>query len=126
MEKRILLVEDNLFNQKVTAMMFADAGYNQVDLAETGHDALKLCQKYRYDLVLLDMGLPDISGLEVAAALRNHEKSQNAFPTPLIALTAHSFDEDQQQAKAVGIDDYLVKPLFVKQLRKLCKERLAC
>jgi CheY-like chemotaxis protein len=122
--KRILLVEDNPFNQKVTAMMFSDIGYTNIDLAESGKGALRLCKKNHYDLILLDIGLPDISGIEVASRLRQYEDSHHQLHTPVIALTIQSLEEDKAKALAAGIDAYLVKPLMLKQLRKLCKEKL--
>jgi CheY-like chemotaxis protein len=125
MEKRILLVEDNPFNQKVTAMMFADAGYQDIDVAETGQAALNLCKKHHYDLVLLDIGLPDISGLEVASQLRKHEQSHHEPHAHVVALTTRSLEEDKRDALAAGMDDYLVKPLMLKQLRTLCKNWLS-
>ena len=122
--KRILLVEDNLFNQKVTAMMFSDIGYAHIDLAENGQMALKLCKKNRYDLILMDIGLPDMSGIEVTSQLRDYENKHHQTHTPIIALTIRALEEDKIKALAAGMDGYLVKPLMLKQLRKLCKEKL--
>jgi CheY-like chemotaxis protein len=122
--KRILLVEDNPFNQKVTAMMFSDIGYENIDLAENGQIALKLCKKNHYDLILMDIGLPDMSGIEVTSRLRHYEHDHHHSHTPIIALTIRSLEEDKNKALAAGMDGYLVKPLMLKQLRKLCKEKL--
>jgi CheY-like chemotaxis protein len=122
--KRILLVEDNPFNQKVTAMMFSDIGYDNIDLAETGQAALKLCKKNHYDLVLMDIGLPDMSGIEATSQLRHYENKHHQKHTPIIALTIRSLEDDKTKALTAGMDGYLVKPLLLKQLRKLCKEKL--
>jgi len=118
--KHILLVEDNLMNQKVAKLMLEGARC-KVDVASSGEEALsKLFNSY--DLVLMDVSLPDISGLDVTSEYRRREKSSQH--TPIIALTAHALAGDKELCINAGMDDYLVKPLIVEKLYDILKSWL--
>lgn len=108
MKGRVLLVEDNRLNQKVFKIMFEDAGC-EVDIAHNGEEALlKLVTEY--DLVIMDVGLPDMSGIEVTRLYREREAGPKR--TVILALTGHSLDKDQERCIEAGMDGYLVKPLM--------------
>jgi CheY-like chemotaxis protein len=124
-EQRILIVEDNPFNQKVTSMMFYDFGYKNIDVAETGKAGLNLFKQNAYALVILDIGLPDTNGCTVADEMRKYEHAHHQTHTPIVALTTRALEEDKQSALTAGVDEYLVKPLMMNQLQKLCRERLS-
>jgi len=106
---RILLVEDNPINRKVAFNLLQKVGY-QVDCAENGAQALTAIQEQAYDLVLMDVQMPVMDGLEATTRIRTLE-SQTQHHTPIIAMTAHAFREDVQRCLAAGMDDYLSKPL---------------
>lgn len=82
----------------------------QVDSAESGQKALELAEKKAYELVFLDLGLPDIEGFEVAKTLRNTTTATSS-KVIIIALTAHAEEDYQRQCEAVGFNGFLVKPL---------------
>jgi two-component system aerobic respiration control sensor histidine kinase ArcB len=113
----ILLVEDNEIAAKVTHLLLTRLS-NKVKVAKTGFDAIELAKKEQFDLILLDIGLPDISGFEVAKQIRQLENKSHQV-SRIIALTAHVDKENQQKCLKVGIDEVLNKPLtedFVKKM----------
>ena len=109
----ILLVEDNAVNQKVAKILLSELNC-QVDLAENGQTAINLLYNNRYDLVFMDISLPDMSGIEVTNELRRREN--NKRHVPVIALTADSTLSDNEKLLTMGIDDYLIKPYTLEQL----------
>lgn len=114
----ILVVEDDPIPQKVTKRQLAELGY-QVDTASDGRTALKYLEQKVYDLVFMDIGLPDISGLEVTAEFRKRES--NLHHTPIIGLTMHALGSDQETGLQAGMDEYIVKPLLHDRLKIILK-----
>ncbi|MDP1872854.1 response regulator [Phenylobacterium sp.] len=108
---RVLLVEDNPVNALLARTLLTREGCS-VDHALTGHEALAALQVGTYDLVLMDMRLPDITGEETTRRLRSA-----GVETPVVALTANAFQEDQEACMAAGMNGFLVKPLAVEALR---------
>jgi two-component system, sensor histidine kinase and response regulator len=114
----ILLVEDYPTNQQVAMRHLESAGY-RVALAETGEKAIKLFTNNTYDLVLMDLQLPGISGYDVTIKFREYEagilpqelKEKGSPHTPIIALTAHAIKEEKEKCLANGMDDFITKPL---------------
>jgi CheY-like chemotaxis protein len=111
---RVLLVEDNDVNRQVAQLILANYGVT-VDAAPSGTTALRLFGEQRYDLILMDIQMPGMSGLEVTAQIRRHADSVRAR-TPIIALTANAFHEVNEKYLAVGIDDCLTKPFEEAEL----------
>lgn len=111
---RILLVEDNPFNQKVALHMLRRLGY-QADLAQNGYDALQAVQEKPYDVILMDMQMPEMDGLEATRRIR-HLLTHQAQPR-IIAMTAAVLPEDQEKAQAAGMDAFLTKPVQPEHLR---------
>jgi CheY-like chemotaxis protein len=111
---RVLLVEDNQLNQKVARIMLENLGCN-IDIASNGRSALQLLENQTYDLIFMDLGLPDMSGLEVTTEFRKKEDGKHSR-TPIIALTAYTLEETQQASYAAGIDDFISKPLLQDRL----------
>lgn len=112
---KVLVVEDNKVNQKVVELMLKKFEVN-CDIAENGYDALKFLEKHSYSLILMDMQLPDISGIETTKKII--EKYQKDSP-PIVALTANAFKDDREACLKVGMSDFLAKPLQLNQLQNV-------
>lgn len=118
-KNRILVVEDDPIPQKVMQRQLAELGFT-IDTASNGHTALKFLEQEHYSLVFMDIGLPDISGLEVTSEFRKRE-SQNHH-TPIIGLTMHALGSDQEMGLQAGMDEYLVKPLLQDRLKTVLQQ----
>jgi PAS domain S-box-containing protein len=105
---RLLLVEDNMINQKVALAMLKDTGYS-VDAVVDGTEAIEAFGLNRYDAILMDCQMPGMNGYQATSAIRSLEGS--ASHTPIIALTAGARTEDRQRCLSGGMDGYLVKPV---------------
>lgn len=114
--KHILLAEDNRVNQLVAKKMLMSLGYN-VDLAENGTIALELARNNDYDLIFMDIQMPEMNGLDATIAIRQLHGSHGK--TPIIALTAHAMHEDIDACKDAGMDDYLSKPIKLDHLEMM-------
>lgn len=113
----ILLVEDNELVQKTTVSNFKSWGYDFVDVASTGLKAIEKTLLKKYDLIYLDLGLPDLQGVEVAKNIRNDSYSANQH-TPIIALTAHADEGIRKECKAAQINKLFLKPLLEDDFRR--------
>jgi CheY-like chemotaxis protein len=118
---RILLVEDNLLNQKLTKTLLEKAGY-QVDVAENGKQALAAVQTTSFDLILMDCQMPEMDGYETTQAIRRQERS--GHHVPIIALTAHAMAGDREKCLEAGMDDYVSKPTNTTDLRRAVSQWL--
>jgi PAS domain S-box-containing protein len=105
---RILLVEDNPANQKLAAYVLQDRGH-LVEIAGDGQEAIRLYEQNRYDVILMDVQMPGMDGLEATAAIRKREEGGNRIP--IIAMTAHAMKGDRDRCLAAGMDGYLSKPI---------------
>ncbi|HNW44675.1 MAG TPA: PAS domain S-box protein [Elusimicrobiales bacterium] len=109
---RLLLVEDNADNQNLARLMLEGAGY-KLDIAANGREALEKCAAFNYDLVLMDIQMPEMDGHEAAFQLRKTEAYKK---TPIIALTAHGLDSDIKKSLSFGMNAHITKPLKRKVL----------
>jgi PAS domain S-box-containing protein len=110
---RVLLAEDNLANQKVTLYMLHRLGY-EADLAVTGKEVLDALAQSRYDLILMDIEMPKLDGVETTHAIRTQFSLE--WQPYIIALTGHVSDGSREYFLEVGIDDYISKPVMMKDL----------
>lgn len=113
-DARILLVEDNETNQQVATLMLQHLGY-QVDLVENGAEAVPALEAQAYDLVLMDVHMPVMDGLEATSRIRAHDDPR-VRDVRIVAMTAGALKGDREQAIASGMDDYLVKPVGYQEL----------
>ncbi len=114
---RILLVEDNAVNQKVALRLLERMGY-RADVANNGLEAIDSVRRISYDLVLMDVQMPEMGGLEATQQIRN-SSPQLAFQPRIIAMTAGAMEGDRQACLDAGMDDYISKPVTVKGLQAL-------
>ncbi len=105
----ILLADDNLINQKVVMYLLGKHGHNVV-MAGNGREALDTAAKQSFDLILMDVQMPVMGGIEATAILRQRERA-NGVRTPIIALTAHAMNSDRERCLQAGMDGYLAKPI---------------
>lgn len=110
---RILVVEDDFDISTILRTFFSEEGY-MVEVASRGQEALEICRKELFDLILLDIRLPDIDGYKVCDRLRHAIRTKN---TPLIFLTQNKDRKDRLKALELGADDYVTKPFDIDELQ---------
>jgi two-component system cell cycle response regulator DivK len=120
---QVLVVEDNERNMKLFRDVLESSGYRTLE-ATTGERAVELVIEHCPDLVLMDIQLPDIDGVEALGRLRAEERTASV---PVLALTAQAMDGDRERFLAAGFDGYVSKPVdivdFVATVRRYCEER---
>jgi two-component system sensor histidine kinase/response regulator len=116
---RILLTEDNPTNQKLVVALIKKAGHS-ADVVESGQKAMEALNRTSYDLVLMDVQMPEMDGFEATKAIREME-GENKH-TPIIAMTAHAMKGDRERCLQAGMDDYVSKPIEPKKLFETIKK----
>lgn len=112
----ILLVEDNLLNQKVVTFNLRKHNFN-VTAVVNGNEALEIAKNKKFDLILMDIMLPEMDGYEITIEIRKFEKENNEKnPVPIIALTANALDNDRNKCYEAGMNEYLSKPFTSEEL----------
>ena len=113
---KILLVEDNLMNQKV--VMFNLKKLNcEITPVSNGREALEIFKNNKFDIVLMDIMLPEMNGYEITIEIRKFEEANGVTnPVTIIALTANTYENDKEKCLGVGMNDYLSKPFSAQQL----------
>lgn len=118
---KVLVVEDNPINMELVIELLSTQGFNAIGV-ENGEEAIKQTEKEVYDLVLMDIELPGMDGIEVARIIRNRSPYEDV---PVIALTAFAMKGDKERLLSSGFDDYISKPIdvpgFLKKLEKYRK-----
>ncbi|PKP24022.1 MAG: hypothetical protein CVU06_05545 [Bacteroidetes bacterium HGW-Bacteroidetes-22] len=116
---RVLLAEDNLVNQKVAMMVIQKLGH-LVEVANNGRIAVDKYKANQYDLILMDMMMPELDGLEATKEIRKIEQeSKTTTPIKIVALTANAMKEDKEKCLEAGMDDYLSKPFKPEDLQRV-------
>ncbi|MEW5909150.1 MAG: response regulator, partial [Thermodesulfobacteriota bacterium] len=112
---RILIVEDNVVNQKVVQRILEKHGY-RADIASNGKEAVELLNHLPYDIVFMDVQMPEMDGFEATKSIRSLSSNLLNRDVPIIAMTAHAFKEDRDQCLNAGMNDYIAKPINPKSL----------
>ncbi len=111
---RILLAEDNVVNQKLALRLLQQMGY-RADVASNGIEAIECCARQPYDVVLMDVQMPEMDGLEATPAHRGALARRGQRPR-IVAMTANAMQGDREECLAAGMDDYVTKPIRVDAL----------
>lgn len=113
----ILLTEDSLYNQKLALGVLGKRGH-VVTIANNGREAVDAVRKRKFDLILMDIQMPEMDGLEATKIIRARERESASVRTPIIAMTAQAMKGVREKCLAVGMDDYLVKPVRARELHE--------
>jgi len=114
----ILLAEDNIINQKVAVTILKKMGY-KIEIAENGLVALDQFQNNKFDIILMDMQMPKMDGLEASRQIRTFEKEKNQKEIPIISMTANAMKADMEKCLNAGMNDFISKPFKQEQLLKI-------
>lgn len=113
---RILIADDYLLNQEITKEML-EMMQCKVDVAENGKEALSLVDSYDYDLIFMDIQMPEMDGCEATQLIRKKEEGKRH--TPIVALTSNALQGDREKYLSMGMDDYISKPVKLKELESI-------
>ena len=120
----VLLAEDNTVNQRLASRLLEKRGH-RVTVASNGQEALNLLERTPYDLVLMDVQMPLLDGLEATKLIRQREKATGAHQ-PVVALTAHAVKGDEERCREAGMDGYLAKPIRPQELDAVLETYMEC
>jgi CheY-like chemotaxis protein len=112
---RILLAEDNVINQAVARKNFERLG-TSADVAANGVEALKALRSSHYDLVFMDVEMPEMDGLQATRLIRSGAVGEEASKIPIVAMTAHAMQGDRERFLGAGMTDYITKPIDPRSL----------
>ncbi len=121
MSKKILIAEDSLTMRSLIVSTIAATGDYQTFEAANGFEALRLLPREKVDLIITDINMPDINGLELVSFIRSNE---NYKQTPLIIISTEGSERDREKGLALGANDYLVKPFAPAKLQALIHKYL--
>ena len=110
-DAHILLAEDNSINQQVVAGIMKKLGYHNLDIVTNGREAIGALQKTRYSLVLMDIQMPELDGVQAVQKIRSREVATLNPDIPIIALTAHAMKGDKEKYLSCGMNGYIAKPI---------------
>jgi CheY-like chemotaxis protein len=112
--KTILVAEDQIINRKIVVQLLEKKGY-KVKAVENGREAFELAVSQRFDLILMDVQMPEMDGFDSTQHIRTAEKNKN-YHTPIVAMTAHAMKGDREKCLAAGMDHYITKPINPAEL----------
>ena len=119
----LLIAEDNMVNQQFINLLLEDYGLT-CDIANDGQEAVDLYKQNDYSMVLMDCQMPNKTGIEATEEILAYESAQGKKPKPIVALTANAMQEDRDRFLAVGIDEYVTKPIDIKGFEKVLEKYL--
>jgi two-component system sensor histidine kinase/response regulator len=114
----VLLAEDNLVNQRLAARLLEKMGHSVV-LVKNGREAVDVCAAQDFDVILMDVQMPEMDGFQATAEIRQREQRLSLSRMPIVALTAHVMTGDRDKCLEAGMDHYLSKPIGTQELRDL-------
>ncbi len=118
----ILLVEDNLLNQRIVTFSLKKFNHGVV-IANNGVEAIEQFCKNKFDVILMDIMMPVMDGLEATVKIRELENKKNIQKrTPIIALTANTMDNDRDKCISYGMDEFMAKPFDIEKLNSIFEE----
>lgn len=116
---KILLAEDNRINQRIASLTFNMMGVS-IDIASNGQQALDMYRQNKYDLIMMDLHMPEMDGMEASRQIRSFEKESNSSHRVfMIGLSATSASEIKDECMANGMDDFMEKPFNESELRTI-------
>lgn len=116
----LLLVEDNILNQELIFLNLVKHGF-RIDVANNGLEAVEKFKERKYNLILMDLMMPVMDGLEATRQIRQIE-SINGGHTPIVGLTANTYDADREKCLASGMDEFMTKPFDIEIFQGIIKE----
>ena len=120
---RILVAEDNPVNRKLATKLIGKFGAH-VDAVTTGKEAIRALESTDYDLILMDVQMPEMDGIDATRLIREKEKEQGGH-VPIVAMTAHAMEDDRRLCMMAGMDDYVSKPIKKQQLLEVIEKMLS-
>jgi len=114
---RVLVAEDNIVNQKIIAALLARRGQDTV-LVANGREAIGAWSREPFDAIFMDVQMPEMDGFEATAVIRAAERGTGKH-IPIIAMTAHAMSGDRKRCLGAGMDDYVAKPISVKEIDRI-------
>ncbi|MBW2000023.1 MAG: PAS domain S-box protein, partial [Deltaproteobacteria bacterium] len=121
MKLKILMAEDNLVNQKLAQKILEKRGH-EVTTATNGREAVEMFEKESFDLILMDVQMPEMDGIEATRAIRERERRMESR-IPIVAMTAHAMKGDKERCLAAGMDDYVSKPVKAEELYRVIERQ---
>ncbi len=118
---KILAAEDNKINQMVLKQIFRK-WKAEIDFALTGKEAIEMIKKNEYDVVIMDLQMPEMCGIEATKIIRNSKSTELNSKIPILALTADAFGESKQKVLDLGMNDYITKPFEQEELYEIIKK----
>jgi CheY-like chemotaxis protein len=123
---RVLLCDDNAINQKVALRLLQQMGY-RADFAGNGIEALNALDRQPYDLIFMDVMMPEMGGLEATRLIRERQHQKSQFPNyppsiTIVAMTASAMQGDREKCLAAGMDDYIAKPIRLEDMRAIVEK----
>jgi len=118
---KILYAEDNPVNQRVTQLLLQKIGI-ECEIANNGQEAIEMYKTNQFDLILMDMQMPEVDGIESAKQIRKIEQNNGVEnPVFIVAVTANTFSEDKQKCFNAGMNDFMSKPFKEAELKRIIK-----
>lgn len=119
---RVLVAEDNAVNQRVAQLILGKQGY-QVTIVPNGREAVLAWDSGNFDIILMDCDMPEMNGYEATRRIRQLEADRNLGHTPIVAMTANAMSGDREECIRSGMDDYVSKPIRIRDLQKALEKR---